>query len=1313
MACRVVALRSRTAPFAPPGGTWEFLGFSDSPSGIPGSGGTDPGTLTGDNPSIDVAGWDPGYYHFQYTPQGGDCVEPVTSIVWVQEQGSAGEPEGGSYCTEDDSVINLFDHLDGETAGGLWVLSDNSPDDPGGSFSDSYLDIGDIPGPGTYVFDYIVDVEGSEDFDPVDCLTCRSIASVPITVSAPCDPGMDGTTSVTGTTGSINLFEYLGGTPDIGGTWAQLSGASVSITNGHLGTVNLNSAASCEFSFGYTCPGPVGCTDTATVTVYKNPTLAVTITQDGNTLEAGVSGCGGTATLQWQSNVSGTWTNISGATGSTYSPDADGLYRVLVACQGCQIASAGTSFEQDCDCNNFAFGLALDQGTDCLEIIPAGEGCSEIDTDVLQYKKQTSGTWLTYLAPVCGCNLRDYLDVNTSCGTSGNNITFGFSSVNKCGSAFVDRIYVKYGNGTVETNSGSFTLFTKTLNAADFVNTYNRLAEFRIRLNIPGVGYIFQVVQYAYSGGTTSPSCGQLTTTKLNYPKYYHPLDVRRTVTFEDGCDPVQAQQEWDIVGCDFLFVQLTKGTQSGQPVVVATVFNDTGCSFGYTYQWYRNGTLLSGETGNTVNRNTYGEGFYEVRVTCGPCEASDTIQTSTCTVTVTVSGPASGVYTATVANCAGSKTYYWERWTGSAWTSVRTQTTTNNTDTYTPTQTGQFRVRVVCASGSCEHSATFTHQVDCTASVVITDNGTTLTATPSNCSSPSYQWQRWTGSAWNNVGTNSSTYTPTQSGLYRVIVTCANGCTAEDQHPFVIECATGVSVSGPSGGVYTATVTGCAGSKTYYWERWNGSSWQNERTQTTTNNTDTFTPSINASYRVRVVCAADGCTAVQPFEHTTSCAATVTIIESPALLTAAVSGCIGSVFYTWYYRATPGSGSWGSPIANSVSINPATWGAGEYRVDTLCGGCSATDTHIYSGCSYTLSLNCASSNPFTAVVSGCGGTVTYQWQFSPTGTGWINLGTSSTQMPTQGTGYYRVTTWCNGACPQSVTCYYESACGGEAEITADYNGCDWEVWFPVNTGSVSYGIYFNGAGSPQVSVSADLTTTGGRNSLRAAIEAFLASGGYAGSALVTYNGRGGGYIKISCTRVTLDRVTCLSHNFWAGMCEKICTYTWTIPGGLNRFLLNGINLDGSINGEGSLTEIVDWPTNHAALKAQIEGVLAALGVSGTVTINTSLRTVTIAGTPAAIGVIGVRAADPDLFTRASAVRSSCVAGWAYPTLDLDVTGCSGSQSITWQYRTGPSGAWSTVQTGGTTFFTCQAGQYRSVVVCGGCTYISNTITIS
>ena len=190
MSCPIDLQDALNTPDA--GGTWTFDGFNaNSANGAPGSGGTNPGTLNGDNPSVDFGGFVPGYYFFTYSIGVGSCQDSQQTYIHVVAVPSAGTDNTSTYCTDDDTVVGLFGQLGGNpSSGGTWsVPSGNTPPN-GTNLGNGTLDLSQITSPGQWDFVYTTNATANNGETLADCAQdCENSATVTIIVNEGADAG--------------------------------------------------------------------------------------------------------------------------------------------------------------------------------------------------------------------------------------------------------------------------------------------------------------------------------------------------------------------------------------------------------------------------------------------------------------------------------------------------------------------------------------------------------------------------------------------------------------------------------------------------------------------------------------------------------------------------------------------------------------------------------------------------------------------------------------------------------------------------------------------------------------------------------------------------------------------------------------------------------------------------------------------------------------------------------------------------------------------------------------------------------------------
>jgi gliding motility-associated-like protein len=202
-------------------------------AGTPGTGGTwsGPGPLPGGvfDPGNSVAGV------YTYSLSAAACPSDNASVtVAVATPPDAGGGLSLLLCATD-GPLDLFAQLTGAPdAGGSW----SGPDGPHGAF-----------------FDASSDVAGSYTYTVSGGAVCADASSVLlIAVNQPADAGTNGDLIACDTVQSLVLFDGLGGTPQIGGSWLDVGGSG-GLQNGILNTTGL---APGEYLYRYTVSVP-GC----------------------------------------------------------------------------------------------------------------------------------------------------------------------------------------------------------------------------------------------------------------------------------------------------------------------------------------------------------------------------------------------------------------------------------------------------------------------------------------------------------------------------------------------------------------------------------------------------------------------------------------------------------------------------------------------------------------------------------------------------------------------------------------------------------------------------------------------------------------------------------------------------------------------------------------------------------------------------------------------------------------------------------------------------------------------------------------------
>lgn len=250
---------------------------------------------------------------YTYTVLGLSPCANASAVVTVTQHRRpvAGTSSTIALCSTD-AAVNLFDSLGGTPdAGGTWT-------GPGGASSNGVF----IPSvAGTFVYKY--KVTGTAPCAP-------DSATVTVNVSQAPDAGTSDTLTICSGQATVDLFDGLGGTPDLNGTWTDLD------ATGRLSSHFFNPGTPTQlppgnYDFRYvvpangTCPG-----DTATVRVTivpildagNNGTKAVCSSQTQVNLFTGLGGTpqpgGEWIDLDGTGQVTGQYFNANGAGAGTF-----------------------------------------------------------------------------------------------------------------------------------------------------------------------------------------------------------------------------------------------------------------------------------------------------------------------------------------------------------------------------------------------------------------------------------------------------------------------------------------------------------------------------------------------------------------------------------------------------------------------------------------------------------------------------------------------------------------------------------------------------------------------------------------------------------------------------------------------------------------------------------------------------------------------------------------------------------------------------------------------------------------------------------
>ena len=471
-----------------------------------------------------------------------------------------------------------------------------------------------------------------------------------------------------------------------------------------------------------------GCSATSaatTVTVTTAPSATITAAgpttfcSGGTVLLNANTGTG--LTYQWRKNG----TNISGATASSYTATAAGSYTVVVTSGGCSATSTAT---------------AVTVNASPTAAITAG-GATSFCTGGSVVLNAATGTGYTYQWRNNGTNISGATASSTTATASGSYTVVVTSG--SCSSTSSATTVTVSAAPTATITAGGSTTFCSGSSVTLNANT--------------GTGLTYQWRRNGTNlTGATASSYSAATAGSYT------------VVVTSGGCGATSAATTVTVNAAPTAVITAGGATSfcTGGSVVLSAT---TGT--GYTYQWRKNGTNISGATASSYTASAAGS--YTVVVTSAGCSA-----TSAAT-TVSVSSAPAATITAggTTAFCAGGNvvlsantgtgfTYQWRR----DGVSISGATAIS----YTATLGGAYTV--VVANGGCSNTSAAT-AVTVKAAPVVTCSSSASTSTVSVTATGGQSPYTY---SWNTSPVQTSaTATVSASGTYTATVTGANGCSA------------------------------------------------------------------------------------------------------------------------------------------------------------------------------------------------------------------------------------------------------------------------------------------------------------------------------------------------------------------------------------------------------------------------------------------------------------------------------------------------------------------------------------------------------
>jgi hypothetical protein len=502
--------------------------------------------------------------------------------------------------------------------------------------------------------------------------------------------------------------------------------------------------------------------------------------------------------------------------------------------------------------------------------------------------------------------------------------------------------------------------------------------------------------------------------------------------------------------------------TASGSTTICAasTVALSAPTGLLYTYQWYRNGTAISGGTNATLNAGTDGTYYCKIFNVLGCTGNSTSLVVSVInnpTPTITANGPTaicSNSSVELITNAYSGVSYQWEK------NSVAIPGATSQS--YMATSAGTYRVSQT-ANNCSKKSPTISVTTTAAPTATITASGSTalcgsqtVTLNATVVSGATYQWQLNT---INIQGATTSTYVAGTAGNYTCVVT--KGCSATSN---TITVTTGsVSSTISPAGIQSI----CAGS-TLVLEANTGSGlgyqWKLNGINISGATQSSYTANAAGDYTVVVTAACGSATSAITTINITSPTASIT----PA---GAASICQGAGFLL---SANTGNGltyQWklnGNVITGASQPTYTATTAGNYTVDvtSLCGTSTSNTVNL------SITIPTAIISPTGAVSSCPGSTVnltantgtgfSYQWKLNGNN---ISGATQSTYGVTTGGSYSVDVTSSCGSATSSTTVVTFGSTSAQITPSGTINLCAGSnTTLSANTGSgLSYQWKLNG----------------------------------------------------------------------------------------------------------------------------------------------------------------------------------------------------------------------------------------------------------
>lgn len=323
------------------------------------------------------------------------------------------------------------------------------------------------------------------------------------------------------------------------------------------------------------------------------------------------------------------------------------------------------------------------------------------------------------------------------------------------------------------------------------------------------------------------------------------------------------------------------------------------------TFQWYFDGTEVSGETGSSYTRtytNSVGSHTVKCEVTSSGVTRDGSVTTAVSNYTVpslAISGDAS-ICAGATGNLTASTGFDSYAWSSNVYSSTANEATYKNAGTYTVTATTSDDCTATASTSVTVNSPAISGTLSVSSQTICYGADATLTASFSGTSTGtlSYQWYQGSTALSEQTSSTLNLTAPTASGTYTCVLTAdVNGCTVSTtssgmltvNHPVADIASLTASPSSVCSGetsTLTATVGSTTGTLSYQWKK--GSS--NVSGSSLTLTTDPIT--ANTTYSLTQTATVGSCTA-------TDTKSVEVAVTTPSVTTNAVTGktCVAATF--------------------------------------------------------------------------------------------------------------------------------------------------------------------------------------------------------------------------------------------------------------------------------------------------------------------------------------------------------------------------------------------------------------------------------